>query len=92
MAKARYKPNRRNAPILWPETGRLVHSLAESVARRNNAQLGGDGDVRAVVVESTAGEVPRKRHRAAVIAASGPAIRDQARTSRLLTVLSQTRV
>lgn len=86
---ARYKPNRKNAPILWPETGRLLALLAADVAAKNNAPFAADDPRRVVVESSTA---PRSRHRSVVIAASRAARRDQARTNRLLSALAATRV
>lgn len=91
MAKVRYKPIKRNAPLLWNETGELLGDLARKVERDNNAAFAPD-DPRNVHAETSEGEPRRTRHRSAVIAASGPAIRDQARTNRLLSALSRVRV
>ena len=90
MAKVKYKPNRKNAPLLWPETDRLLESLADRVAAGNNASFSATDPRR--VVRPSFDEPARKRHRSAVIAASGAAIRDQARTNRLLSALSRVRV
>lgn len=87
----KYKPNRKNAPVVWPETGRLLARLAADVAAKNNAFYAAD-DPRRVHAESSAGQSRRVRHRAAVIAASPQARRDQARTNRLLSALAATRV
>lgn len=87
----KYKPNRKHSPTLWPETARLLTTVAEGVAARNNAAFA-PNDPRNVHAETSEGESRHTRHRSAVIAASGPAIRDQARTNRLLSVLSRTRV
>lgn len=91
MANAKYKPNKRNAPTIWQATGRLLGDLARQVERGNNAAFA-PNDPRNVHAETSEGESRHTRHRSAVIAASGPAIRDQARTNRLLSVLSRTRV
>ena len=90
MARVNYKPNRKNSPLLWAETDRLLERTADRVAAANNASFSATDPRR--VVRPRSEQTARKRHRAAVIAASGMAIRDQARTNRLLSALSRTRI
>lgn len=90
MAKVAFKPNKKNTPLLWPETDRLLERTADRVADANNAAFAATDPRR--VVRPISDQAARKRHRAAVIAASGAARRDQARTNRFLSALSRTRV